>query len=1016
MTIGPLLFAQPWLLLGLASLPAIWWLLRATPPRPRTVPFAAVRLLRGLLAKDQTPARTPWWLALIRMLAAALIILALAEPVLNPPAATGSGGGPLVIVVDNGWDAAKRWRVRRETLERLISHAESEARPTMLVTTAGEARMAPPAFRSPAETRKEASAIVPHPWPPERLRTLARLKAALAKLAEKGPQLAKPEIVWLASALDHGQGAAFARGLAALAAAGDGLTMVSFAGADAPLGLRALPANRAKLAVEVISPGGAERAGTVVARDARGQRLGQVAFRIARSEKSTKASFDLPLEIANQVARIEIKGERTAAAVHLLDGRSRWHRVGLISGAAQEEAQPLLSPIYYIERALVPYADLAKASSSNMAEALDEIFARDVSALALANIGKIVGQSSRRIRRWIERGGILIRFAGPRLEKAGDALLPVALRFGGRTLGGALSWSEPQPLAQFDDKSLFAGLNVPQDVRVRRQVLADPARLGTSVEVWARLSDGTPLVTARRIGTGWTVLFHVTANSDWSNLPHSGLFVEMLRRLLTLSKGPVSAADPRLAESTTSSPVSSSSADRPASATASATAGDARGRGAATDGLEGANVLAPLTTLDGFGVLGKPPAGVEPLLVAALAETRPSAKHPPGRYGSGERALALNLITKDTRLAPLAGLPSSMRRKGYESQGALPLKAWAFLLALLLVFADILAVMAIQAGALWKGRARAARAASSPLLLGVLAVLLAPFFVLGLGIASSGAQTQPPPSTPSTTPGDAIAKLASDAFALKASLTTRFAYVLTGDAEVDRVSRLGLEGLGRILAARTAVEPGKPIGVDVTKDELAFFPLIYWPVTKNARPLDDKTLAKIDAYMKQGGMLLFDTRDQGLTIPGPAGTLGPGSRALKRLLAKLDVPRLEPVPEGHVLTKSFYLLSAFPGRWEGGALWVEADETSSRRGNGDLPSRVARRADGVSSILITSNDFASAWALDEFNRPLFPVVPGGAVQREMAYRTGINIVMYALTGNYKADQVHVPALLERLGQ
>jgi hypothetical protein len=139
---------------------------------------------------------------------------------------------------------------------------------------------------------------------------------------------------------------------------------------------------------------------------------------------------------------------------------------------------------------------------------------------------------------------------------------------------------------------------------------------------------------------------------------------------------------------------------------------------------------------------------------------------------------------------------------------------------------------------------------------------------------------------------------------------------------------------------------------------------------------------------------------------------GRGGTPLQRLLGRLDTPRLEPVPEGHVLTKSFYLLRTFPGRWDGGQLWVEAE--SSDQG-GDA-GRKARRADGVSSILVTSNDLAAAWALDDRNRPLYPTVPGGEAQREMAYRVGVNIVMYALTGNYKADQVHVPALLERLGQ
>jgi hypothetical protein len=194
------------------------------------------------------------------------------------------------------------------------------------------------------------------------------------------------------------------------------------------------------------------------------------------------------------------------------------------------------------------------------------------------------------------------------------------------------------------------------------------------------------------------------------------------------------------------------------------------------------------------------------------------------------------------------------------------------------------------------------------------------------------------------------------------------------------------------------------------KDEISFFPVLYWPIVENAAALPPESLAKIDAYMKQGGLIIFDTRDAGTGMPTGSSLEGRNGLALKRVLGSLDVPRLEPVPEDHVLTKSFYLLRSFPGRWDGGQLWVEA--TSANDGD----TRKARRADGVTSIMITSNDFASAWALDASGRPIYPVVPGGENQREMSLRTGVNIVMHALTGNYKADQVHVPALLERLGQ
>ena len=165
--------------------------------------------------------------------------------------------------------------------------------------------------------------------------------------------------------------------------------------------------------------------------------------------------------------------------------------------------------------------------------------------------------------------------------------------------------------------------------------------------------------------------------------------------------------------------------------------------------------------------------------------------------------------------------------------------------------------------------------------------------------------------------------------------------------------------------------------------------------------------------MKQGGTVLFDTRDAVMAPPGPGGeNRSPGMLALRDILGALDIPELEPVPRDHVLTKTFFLLKDFPGRFAQGQLWVEAIAPPSD----DEPERPARGGDGVSSILITSNDFAGAWAQRPDGQAMLPMVPGEPRQREFAFRAGVNIVMYTLTGNYKADQVHIPALLERLGQ
>ena len=427
---------------------------------------------------------------------------------------------------------------------------------------------------------------------------------------------------------------------------------------------------------------------------------------------------------------------------------------------------------------------------------------------------------------------------------------------------------------------------------------------------------------------------------------------------------------------------------------------------------------------------------------AKLADIKPSADYPPGYYGPQGSPRALNLLDAKSTLKPLPALPSGAERRAYAGQVATPLKPSLLTLALALLFADIVAVMLLQIGSAGlAGLVGSIRGAANARPTGVGAAIL--FAAVGSivllaadrGEAQTNERNRPSPFNGPAQPGrDLFERLQrglqpqmrddvqivrpsrppspAEAQAMKATEKVTFGFVVSGDPTVDDTSRAGLAGLIKMLEFRTAVTSVAPVGIKIETDDIAFFPVIYWPVLANARPLPEATLAKIDAYMKEGGMLIFDTRDYGQGMPSGFNVQGNSENGtpLQRLLGKLDIPRLEAVPDGHVLTKSFYLLRSFPGRWDGGALWVEAEG-----GEGTNQSRKARRADGVSSILVTANDFASAWALDERNRPLYPVVPGGENQREMAFRTGINIVMYALTGNYKADQVHVPALLERLG-
>ncbi len=903
--LGGLAFAAPWVLPALVVLPLVWWLLRVTPPVPKRVLFPAVRLLFGLRRDEETPAKTPPWLIALRLAIATLVIVALAHPLLNPGMRL-EGKGPLIVVVDDGWAAARRWERRQRAIAELMDSAARADRAVILLPTApaaADGTVVPSGPMRATAARSVAQALEPKPWAADR----AAAGAALERLAIAGDA----DVLWLSDGIDDGAAAAFAERLRGLGR----LRVMTDPDLDRPRALhppqadpgvlRLRVARAATAAAEVVWLRASGEGGALLARE-------QAVF--APGERFAEVKIGALTELRNRIVRLDIEGERSAGAVVLLDERWRRRPVGLVSASSIEADQPLLSEMHYLERALNPFSEVRKGE-------LRELMQRPLAALVLADVAKVIGAERALLESWLEAGGVLIRFAGPRLAEGADDLVPVRLRGGGRALGGALSWREPAALAAFEPGSPFAGLAVPADVRVRRQVLAEPS-LDLAARTWARLADGTPLVTGERRGHGWLVLVHTTANTAWSNLALSGLFVEMLQRLAGLSLG--------------------------------------------VAGEPGDGALAPLETLDGFGRFVEPPPTSRALPAADFAEARVGPAHPPGFYGAGGARRALNLTAGLGELRAIETLPEGVERRLYGETGETDLKPWLLAAAVALALLDLVAGLALR-GLLPLG-ARGVTAAA---------------FVLGLAAAPAWAQD-------------------GDDFALEATLDTRLAYVRTGDAAVDQISRAGLEGLGAALRVRTSIEPAPPLGIDVENHELIFFPLIYWAVTDSQPPLTPEALAKVDRYLRTGGIILFDTRDRNAAPALLVGGASPGARRLRELLAGLNIPPLRPVPPDHVLTRSFYLMQEFPGRWTGGQVWVERSEGGVN--------------DGVSSLIIGSHDWAAAWAIDDRGRPLFAVVPGGERQREQAYRFGVNLAMYAMTGNYKADQVHLPAILERLGQ
>ncbi|WP_460448956.1 DUF4159 domain-containing protein [Alsobacter sp. SYSU BS001988] len=930
-------FTAPAVLLALTALPALWLLLRVTPPQPRRIDFPPLRLILDLIPRQESPARTPWWLLLLRLVVAGLVIVAMAGPVWNALKQAIGRSGPILVLMDSGWAAAPDWRERVNAAEDVIRGAARDNRGVAILAT-GEP-LADVRLGDAGAALDRVRALKPAPHGPDRTAVLA----PLGRFLEREP---KAELVWIADGLALGEQGAFRD--AFKAAVGDRSLTIVAGPAARPLALAGVENAAAGMTVRVLraEPNGRD-AGVVRALDRRGLPLGEAAFAFGGGETESRASVALPVDLRNEIARLDVADERTAGAVALVDESSRRRRIGVVSGATVDTAQPLLSPTYYVTRALGPYADVREPRMGPN-EAINALLDEKVSMLVLADIGALPPDIRQRLGKFVDDGGLLLRFAGSRLAAAtGDELSPVRLRRGGRALGGALSWESPRTLAPFDRASPFFGLTPPADVGVTRQLLAEPDA-DLSRKTWAALADGTPIITAERRGQGLIALVHVTADTTWSNLPLSGLFVDMLRRVAAL-----------------------------------AGTSEAQAQSAAN----GAPVTAaPLRTLDGFGTFQPAPATARPIaLTGALTA---SLEHPPGFYGSPDTPVAVNALAPDAVLRPLdmAGYGATMQP--LLRQPPIDLRPWLIALALIGFAADTLAVLWLS-GRMAFGRARPRGAGAAASL--VLALALA----LAAGHAPPAFAAEPrPPVSPRE---------------LDAALATRFAYVLTGDAAVDEISRAGLTGLSSFLSARTALSPADPASVDPGRDELSVYPVIYWPIVAGRPTPGEAAVRKLDDFMKGGGTVIFDTRDAGTSRPGGPPT--PETLALRHILSGIAVPQLEPVPRDHVVTKAFYLIESFPGRYADGQTWIEALPRE-----GPDAERPARAGDGVSPIIITGNDMAAAWATGRRGEPLYPLVPGGARQRELAFRAGVNIVMYALTGNYKADQVHVPALLERLGQ
>ena len=568
-----------------------------------------------------------------------------------------------------------------------------------------------------------------------------------------------------------------------------------------------------------------------------------------------------------------------------------------------------MSPVYYIKKAI-------KEDHNVFLNDLDNLLKENPSVIIFPESKKFDKKNRELILGWLNNGGLLIKFASNKSIYNKNIYfnsknIPPSIRY----LGGDLSWEKDLNIKAFSDNSIFRNILVPKNIVIKKQLIFSKMdQIG--IKVLAQLEDETPLITMRKVGNGKVLLFHFTANNDWTNIPMSNIFVEFLSKALLLSK---------LQNSNSS------------------------------------DTLQIKSQINGFGFLEDSTDIKSFESISLLKNAIPSENALPGVYDNKDLAITLNLSGKIITNNFNINTYKNFNIKSYYENNVYDYSSFFLILVMLMLLIDILISSSLKNNFFLL---KLVRRKTNVL----------PFLLTFL-----------------------IFSFLDNSKANEYINNTFLAYIKIDDQNRNDISRDGLNALKETLIRRTSVSPKGVVGIDINKDPIFYYPFIYWPIEDKFLNINEQAKIKIKNYFKSGGIVLFDILkfDRNTPLINSKSYL-----LIKNFLMNIGVEDLNYIKNNHTISKSFYLLKKFPGRWDNKILLVD---------NNDLNLK-----DGVNSIIIGFNDWAGAWALDNNKYPLFPVVPGGERQREIAYRFGINIMMYALTGNYKSDQVHSKSILNRI--
>ena len=890
-------FSNIYALFGLLLTPIIWVIVKSFPPIPKSYNFSSFFLLEKIDYDAPKNEKTPLWLVIFRIFFFILIVLFFSKPFLkNNNSIADEKVEKYLIVADIGWSMAKDWNKFKELVQEISQEAEKNKKEILFFHSNLNTYEDLKIFKTSNSLSNYLEGLYPLP--------IQFKQGSLDKLIQDESIFKKSKIFILSSKFDFHNFNDYYKKFSLIK---NNLNNYYFINPlDTILIINSLKVTQDKIICEILRLGknSSKKEFLLSIETINNEIVYRDQHSIKENENNKMINLSFPTEIFNQINSIEIIGQNHAGAKYYFDDFSKKKTIAILSDNEFYKESPLLSPVYYLKKSLDSKHNIKVGK-------IDNIIKQNFSTIIIPETAKIPNEYYEKLNDWLLQGGTLIRFSGKSLVQEKSKFLPSQDTYSRiRNIEGQLTINNKLFISEFEKDSIFSGLQIPQDIIIKKQLIFDT--YSKQVTLLAKFNDNTPFVSMKKFGEGKIILFHIGANNDWSNLPISSLFPDMINRVLLFSKNYNSS------------------------------------------NLKNLNLN---KEIDGFGRLVSPKKIVTLDSFDKLKTIKPSFNIPPGQYENNQISVALNLSTNISQYESEKIYSSMLSNYSFKSTKDLSSTILKIILTMFIL--DILLTIMIKNNYnFFKIFAR-----KHNLLVFIL------FFLTLI-------------KTDNVTANE-----------------TYLAYIKIKNSQINNISENGLETIRNLLITRTSINPKGVIGLDIKNDNIYSYPFIYWPLTKNLLSIEKPEITKIKNYLNNGGIFFFDI------IGFSRKNLNLKEKKFKEIrtfLNEIGANELSIIPKGHTLTKSFYLLNKFPGKWDNRILFIE---------NNNLEYK-----DGVSSIILGFNDWAKAWAVDNNNLPLFPVVPGGERQRELSYRFGINIAMYALTGNYKSDQIHSKSILKRLSK